>query len=32
MLHKTPGIVLRTVKYGDTSVILSIFTELFGIQ
>src|SRR5687768_377139 len=32
MLHKTPGIVLRTVKYGDASVILSIFTELFGIQ
>ncbi|QEH40339.1 DNA repair protein RecO [Chitinophaga sp. XS-30] len=32
MLHKTPGIVLRSVKYGDTSVILSIFTELFGIQ
>lgn len=32
MLHKTPGIVLRTVKYGDTSLILSIFTELFGIQ
>lgn len=32
MLHKTRGIVLRTVKYGDTSVILSIFTELFGIQ
>ncbi len=32
MLHKTPGIVLRTVKYGDTSVILSILTELFGIQ
>ncbi|MGX5818389.1 DNA repair protein RecO [Chitinophaga lutea] len=32
MLHKTPGIVLRAVKYGDTSLILSIFTELFGIQ
>lgn len=32
MLHKTPGIVLRAVKYGETSVILSIFTELFGIQ
>ncbi|AWO02282.1 DNA repair protein RecO [Chitinophaga alhagiae] len=32
MLHKTPGIVLRTVKYGDSSLILSIFTELFGIQ
>jgi len=31
-LHKTKGIVLRTVKYGDTSVIVTIFTELFGIQ
>jgi len=24
--------VLRTVKYGETSVIVSIFTELFGVQ
>lgn len=32
MLHKTKGIVLRTVKYGETSVIVSIFTELFGMQ
>ncbi|MFB6455718.1 DNA repair protein RecO [Chitinophaga sp. Hz27] len=32
MLHKTNGIVLRTVKYGDTSLIVSIFTELFGLQ
>ncbi|WP_143309801.1 DNA repair protein RecO [Chitinophaga vietnamensis] len=32
MLHKTRGIVLRTVKYGDTSIIVSIFTELFGQQ
>ena len=31
-LHHTKGIVLRTVKYGETSVIVSIFTELFGIQ
>jgi DNA repair protein RecO (recombination protein O) len=31
-LHKTKGIVLRTVKYGETSVIVSMFTELFGIQ
>ncbi len=31
-LHKTKGIVLRTVKYGETSLIVSIFTELFGIQ
>jgi DNA repair protein RecO (recombination protein O) len=32
MIHKTKGIVLRTVKYGETSVIVSIFTELFGLQ
>jgi DNA repair protein RecO (recombination protein O) len=30
--QKTKGIVLRTVKYGDTSVIASVYTELFGIQ
>ncbi|MEO9021724.1 MAG: DNA repair protein RecO [Ginsengibacter sp.] len=32
MIHSTKGIVLRTIKYGETSVIVSIFTELFGIQ
>ena len=31
-LHKTKGIVLKTIKYGETSVIVSIYTELFGIQ
>ena len=31
-LHKTKGIVLRTVKYGETSVIVTVFTELFGVQ
>jgi DNA repair protein RecO (recombination protein O) len=31
-LHKTRGIVLRTVKYGETSIIVTIFTELFGVQ
>lgn len=31
-LHHTKGIVLRTVKYGETSLIVTIFTELFGIQ
>lgn len=31
-LHKTKGIVLRTVKYGETSVIITVYTELFGIQ
>jgi DNA repair protein RecO (recombination protein O) len=32
MLHTTKAIVLRVVKYGDTSIILTAFTELFGIQ
>ena len=32
MVHKTKGIVLRTVKYGETSVIVTILTELFGLQ
>jgi len=32
MVHKTKGIVLRTVKYGETSIITSVYTELFGIQ
>jgi DNA repair protein RecO (recombination protein O) len=31
-LHHTKGVVLRTVKYGETSVIVTIFTEIFGIQ
>ncbi len=31
-LHKTKGIVLRTVKYGETSMIITMFTELFGLQ
>lgn len=32
MTHKTKGIVLRTIKYGETSIITSVYTELFGIQ
>jgi DNA repair protein RecO (recombination protein O) len=32
MTHKTKGIVLRTVKYGETSLVVTIFTELFGLQ
>lgn len=32
MTHKTKGIVLRTVKYGETSLIVSLFTEAFGVQ
>jgi DNA repair protein RecO (recombination protein O) len=32
MLHKTRGIVFRYVKYGDTSIIVTIFTDQFGLQ
>jgi DNA repair protein RecO (recombination protein O) len=32
LLHKSKGIVLKTVKYGETSLVVSIYTELFGIQ
>ena len=32
MIHKTKGIVLRSVKYGETSLVLTMFTELFGLQ
>lgn len=32
MTHKTKGIVLRTLKYGETSLIVTIFTEIFGVQ
>ncbi|MEO7833701.1 MAG: DNA repair protein RecO [Ginsengibacter sp.] len=32
MIYPTKGIVLRTIKYGETSIIAHIFTELFGIQ
>jgi DNA repair protein RecO (recombination protein O) len=32
ILHPTRGIVLRAVKYGETSLVVSIFTELFGLQ
>jgi DNA repair protein RecO (recombination protein O) len=31
-LHKTKGIVLRAIKYGETSLIVTMFTELFGLQ
>ena len=31
-LHKTPGIVLRAVKFGETSLVVTIYTRLFGIQ
>jgi len=32
MLHATKGIVFHSVKYSETSVIVKIYTELFGIQ
>lgn len=32
MLHNTKGIALRAVKYGDTSLIATIFTEQYGVQ
>jgi DNA repair protein RecO (recombination protein O) len=31
-IHATRGIVIRTVKYGETSLIVGLYTELFGIQ
>lgn len=32
MLHNTRGIVLRSVKYGDSSLITTLFTEKQGVQ
>jgi DNA repair protein RecO (recombination protein O) len=32
MIQSTKGIVLRGVKYGETSLIVTIYTELFGLQ
>jgi len=32
MLHKTRGIVLVTSEFGETSLVVQIYTELFGIQ
>ncbi|HVZ97915.1 MAG TPA: DNA repair protein RecO [Chitinophagaceae bacterium] len=32
MIYTTNGIVLRTVKYGETSVVVSTLTALFGMQ
>lgn len=31
-IHQTKGIVIRTVKYGETSLILTVYTERFGLQ
>lgn len=32
MTHKTKGIVLRSIRYGETSLVVTIFTEMFGVQ
>ena len=32
MIHKSKGIVLRTVKYGETSLVVTVFTETLGLQ
>ncbi len=32
MTYKTRGIVLRSIKYGETSLVVTIFTEMFGVQ
>lgn len=32
MIHKTRGVVFRFTRYGETSIIVTIFTELFGLQ
>jgi len=32
MLFKSKGIIIRTVKFGETSLVASIYTELFGMQ
>lgn len=32
MLQKTGGIVLRSIKYGDTSLVSTIFTSVYGVQ
>jgi DNA repair protein RecO (recombination protein O) len=32
MTHKTKAIILKTTKYGETSLIVTAFTELFGVQ
>jgi DNA repair protein RecO (recombination protein O) len=32
VIQKSKGIVLRSVKYGETSLVVTLFTELFGVQ
>lgn len=31
-LHTTKAVILRTIKYGETSLIVTAYTELFGLQ
>ena len=31
-IHNTKAVVLRVVKYGETSIIVTMYTELFGLQ
>jgi DNA repair protein RecO (recombination protein O) len=32
MLQKTRGLVMRSVKYGETSLVVTMFTEVYGLQ
>jgi DNA repair protein RecO (recombination protein O) len=32
VIHKTKGVVFRFTRYGETSIIVTIFTEVFGLQ
>lgn len=32
MIHKTKGIVLRSIRFGETSLVVTMFTEFFGLQ
>jgi len=32
MLHRTKGIVLHSIKYSESSIIVKIYTEIFGLQ
>ena len=32
MIQKTKAIILKTTKYGETSLVVTAFTELFGVQ
>src|ERR1043165_8138930 len=32
MLTTTQGIVLRSIKYGETSLICTVFTQVYGVQ